>query len=141
MDSDESLVQPEVSAFVHAVAARVPIAIASSALREEVECVLEQARLTDKFRAIVCLEDVENGKPAPDGYLAALDQLNDAIDGDEIAAGQVVVFEDSTVGVQAALAAGMRCIALEGPAYDTETGGAAATVRGLCAVEVDKLLG
>ena len=56
---------------------------------------------------IVATEDVENGKPAPDGYLLALELL--AVD-----PGEAVAVEDSDVGVAAAKAAGLRCVAVTG---------------------------
>ena len=50
---------------------RVPVAIASGAVREEVEHVLRLAGLLDLFAAIVTVDDVTHGKPDPEGYLLA----------------------------------------------------------------------
>jgi beta-phosphoglucomutase len=95
----------------------VPLAVASGAAREEVEHVLGAAGLLDAFGAIVCAEDVTNGKPAPDGYLLALERLDPSID-----PADVLCVEDADKGVASAHAAGMRCAALtSSPAY---TGGA-----------------
>ena len=58
---------------------------------------------------IVAAEDVPLGKPAPDGYLRALELLDGGID-----ASDVLVFEDTEAGVAAAKRAGMRCIAVLG---------------------------
>jgi pseudouridine-5'-monophosphatase len=65
------------------------------------------------FRAVVCGDDprVDRPKPAPDIFLAAAADL----DAD---AASCVVFEDSPFGVEAALAAGMRVVALPDPAMD-----------------------
>jgi beta-phosphoglucomutase-like phosphatase (HAD superfamily) len=56
----------------------VPLAIASGALRSEVEGILRRHDLLARFAAIVTAGDVTRGKPAPDPYLAALDRLNAA---------------------------------------------------------------
>jgi beta-phosphoglucomutase-like phosphatase (HAD superfamily) len=58
---------------------------------------------------IVPAEDVEHGKPHPDGYLRALQLL-----GDGIAAEDVLVFEDTEAGVASAKGAGMQCVAILG---------------------------
>jgi beta-phosphoglucomutase len=103
-------ITPETVAFVEAVAARVPIAIASGALREEVEHGLDLAGIRERFRAVICADDVEHGKPHPEGYLKAAEALG-------VEPAFTLVFEDADAGVQAARAAGMRCAALTNPAY------------------------
>jgi len=89
----------------------VPLAICSGALRAEIELILEQARLRDCFDVIVSAEEVERGKPHPDGFLLALKGLNDRGFG-PIAPAHCVVIEDSHWGLQAAQAAGMRTVAV-----------------------------
>ena len=138
--AQEPTVHPEVAAFVHAVADRVPIAIASGALHEEVDHVLAIAGLRDRFEAVVCIDDVPHGKPAPDGYLLALERLN-AGRQEPVAAADVLVFEDADVGVAAAHAAGMRCVAIANPAYHGERAAAEAVVDALRPDHVDALLG
>lgn len=127
--------------FVEATAARVPIAIASGAPREEVMTVLDGAGLLGLFGVIVCLEDVERGKPDPQAYETALSRLNDGYaNGAPIAPGEVLVFEDSDPGVRAAKAALMRCVALRTPAYSGLPVGADTTIAGLDPALVDRLL-
>src|SRR5439155_543318 len=58
---------PGVPTFVRAAAARVPLAVASGALRHEIELILAQAGLADCFAAIVSAEEVSAGKPSPEG--------------------------------------------------------------------------
>lgn len=53
-----------------------PLAICSGALREEIEAMLEGLALRDCFRAIVAAEDVEVGKPDPEGYMLTLGELS-----------------------------------------------------------------
>ena len=52
---------------------------------------------------VVSAADVSNGKPAPDGYLAAASRLG-------VAPVDAIVFEDAEAGVRAGLAAGMRVV-------------------------------
>ena len=62
--------------------------------------------------AMVCGDEVANGKPHPEGYLRALSVLHEQ--GVDAAPAQVVAFEDTEAGVASAKAAGMHCIAVAG---------------------------
>lgn len=106
-------VGPEAAEFVRQVEARVPVAIASGAARVEIEAVLRASGLRELFPVLVAAEDVVRGKPDPEGYLRALELLA-AANGRPIDPARVLVFEDSTLGVEAAQAAGMMCVAVEG---------------------------
>jgi len=110
-------ISPAAVRFVSETARRVPVAIASGAVREEVEHGLSIAGILGEFTAIVCIDDVERGKPDPQGYEMALARLNAAAGPPPVAPAGVLVFEDADAGVRAARAAGMRCVALAGPAY------------------------
>ena len=81
------------------------LGVASSSERAWVHRLLEQHELSPAFDAIVCAEDVEQTKPSPDLYRAALIALN-------VPADQAIAFEDSEHGVAAAKAAGIFCIAV-----------------------------
>jgi HAD superfamily hydrolase (TIGR01509 family) len=94
---------------VRYAAERLPVAVVSGAARAEIEPVLEAAGLRDAVSVIVSADDVVNGKPEPEGYLRALELLNEGLQPAE-----VVVFEDTEAGVAAAKTAGMRCIAVLG---------------------------
>lgn len=107
--SDGSTVSADVRRAVRYAAERVPVAIVSGAARSEIEPVLAAADLSDVLGTIVAAEDVENGKPEPDGYLRALALLDGAL-----AARDVLVFEDTEAGVASAKTAGMRCVAVLG---------------------------
>jgi len=90
---------------VERLAARWPLALASSSNRELIDLVLEGARLAQFFRTTVSSEEVAHGKPAPDVYLAAARSL-----GTEPS--RCVAIEDSHNGILSAVAAGMRVIAI-----------------------------
>lgn len=96
---------PGATDAVGRLAARWPLALASSSNREVIDVVLESAGLTRAFRATVSSEEVARGKPAPDVFLEAARRL-----GADPAACAAV--EDSHNGILAAHAAGMRVLAL-----------------------------
>jgi beta-phosphoglucomutase-like phosphatase (HAD superfamily) len=72
--------------------------------------VLELAGLTECFRAVVSSEEVTRGKPAPDVYLEAARRIS-------VEPASCAVVEDSTNGIRAAAAAGMRVIAIPNQAF------------------------
>jgi beta-phosphoglucomutase-like phosphatase (HAD superfamily) len=92
-----------VAAVAHAHHGRVPMAVVSGGPRVGVQASLEAAGILGLFDAVVTVEDVERGKPAPDLYLAALERLG-------VAAADCVAYEDTDEGLAAAKAAGIRCI-------------------------------
>lgn len=83
----------------------IKLAIASSSYRRWVEPLLRQHKLWHYFDCVCTREDVKQGKPAPDLYLAAAACLGLSVD-------RCVAIEDSPNGMRAALAAGIRCIAV-----------------------------
>lgn len=97
-------------ALLRACAAKAPVLIVSGALRAEIEGALAVIGAGDSVRDIIAAEDVSACKPDPEGYLLALSRLR-AWSG-EVDAGRCVVLEDSTAGVQAARAAGLRVLAV-----------------------------
>ena len=92
---------PGVKPLVAELAKSVPLAVASGALRQEIETILSTTGLIDYFATIVSAEDVERGKPEPDIFLKALASLN-AKNGDAIQARECVVIEDSKEGIKGA---------------------------------------
>lgn len=90
---------------------KVRIAICSGALRSDIDLMLMNVPFEDVFEVVVAADDVAHGKPDPEGYLLALDKLNQ--NGSvSIKADQCVVIEDSHWGLEAAAAAGMRSVAV-----------------------------
>ncbi|HVP17647.1 MAG TPA: HAD family phosphatase [Spirochaetia bacterium] len=81
----------------------VPLAVATSGSRREALLMLETLRLPVDFEAVVTSDDVPLAKPAPDCYLLAAELLGKS-------PWECVAIEDSTNGMVAAVAAGMRVI-------------------------------
>ena len=92
-------------ALVEKLAARCPLALASGSERAIVEAVLDLGNLRRFFPVTVSGSDIKRGKPAPDIFLRAAELL-------KIAPRDCWVIEDSKPGVAAALAAGMKVIAI-----------------------------
>jgi beta-phosphoglucomutase len=106
---DGSTVSEGVRAAIRYTATRVPVGIVSGAAQVEIEPVLAGAEIADAVSVVVSAEDVESGKPAPDGYRKAIQAL-----GDDLRPGDVLAIEDTEAGVAAAKEAGVRCIAVLG---------------------------
>jgi len=103
---------PGVKNLVADLAQTLPLAVASGALRHEIETILKTLGLFDHFRAIVAAEDVTQGKPEPEIYLKALAALNAGGSGNPIEAADCVVIEDSKEGIRGTRRAGMKCLAV-----------------------------
>jgi len=84
------------------------IGLVTGSLRSEVEAILAQANLSHYFQVIVAGDEVNQGKPDPEGYLKAVERLNQQFPEAAIAAANCLVIEDTPVGIQAGKQAGMQ---------------------------------
>ncbi|GAA1806995.1 HAD family phosphatase [Planosporangium flavigriseum] len=95
---------------VRRLADRWPLGLASSSPARLIASVLEETGLAHRFAVTMSTEEVPRGKPAPDVYLAVAGKLG-------VAPGTCVAIEDSSNGLRAAHAAGMRVVAVPHAAY------------------------
>jgi HAD superfamily hydrolase (TIGR01509 family) len=95
---------------VERIAARWPLALASSSNRPLIDLVLGLAGISELFGDTVSSEEVGRGKPAPDVYLEAARRL-------EVEPAACAAVEDSHNGILAARAAGMRTVAIPNPHF------------------------
>ncbi|MBK5283509.1 MAG: HAD family phosphatase [Nitrospiraceae bacterium] len=109
---DHLVIFPGVREFVREASAAYPLAIASGALRHEIEVILEQAGLRKEFLHITSAEDVTKGKPDPQPFLQALNALNRQRQEQAITAESCLVIEDSIPGIRGAKIAGMKVLAV-----------------------------
>ena len=106
------MIFPGAADFIRsAVAAAVPIAIASGALTHEIEEVLDRAGLLPLFPVIVGADQTEHSKPHPEPYRAAFARLR-AHSGRDLMTQHTVAIEDSRWGLASARDAGLRCVAV-----------------------------
>lgn len=100
--------------FVRKAAARHPLAIASGSLRVEIEHLLGKLGLRGCFAVLATADDCARSKPDPEVYLKALARLGElpALREPPLLASQCLAIEDAPLGVVAAQAAGIRCLAL-----------------------------
>lgn len=120
---------------VAATAALMPVGIVTTARREVLDAIVAAAGLTRHVSLTITAEDVTRTKPDPEGYLVALARLGEGIKPTE-----VLVVEDTPLGVTAAKAAGMRCAAVLGSASPERLGHADEIVERLDAETVLRLL-
>jgi HAD superfamily hydrolase (TIGR01509 family) len=99
---------PGARELVRALAARVPVAIASGARRDEIETILSAIGLRDAFAAVVGFEDAAHGKPDPAPYLEAARQLEARAP--SLSPAECAAVEDSVPGILSARGAGMRVV-------------------------------
>jgi uncharacterized protein len=90
---------PGAVALLERLVARLPLAIASNSPREAVMDLLDRVQVRSAFKAIVSVDDVSRGKPAPDVYLHACELMG-------VDPSETIAFEDSSIGARAARAAG-----------------------------------
>ena len=95
---------------VERIAARWPLAVASSSNRTLIDLVLERSGLAPRFQATVSSEEVPRGKPAPDVYLEAARRLG-------VGAERAAAVEDSASGIRSAAAAGLHVVAIPNRAF------------------------
>lgn len=93
----------------------IPLALATSASKTNIEYVISGTGLKPYFDVLVSGEEVAQGKPDPEIFLVAARRLG-------ILPQRCLVFEDSLLGVEAACRAGMLAIAITTtiPAEDFE---------------------
>jgi HAD superfamily hydrolase (TIGR01549 family) len=78
-------------------------AVVSGASENEVKSLLEKNQLLDYFDLIISGEDIEDGKPSAEPFIMALNKIN-------LSAGDALVVENSPLGVNSAVKAGIKFI-------------------------------
>jgi beta-phosphoglucomutase len=81
----------------------IPVSLATSAPRANVEHTLAELGLSERFALIARSDDVAHGKPWPDVFLEAARKMG-------VAPERCLAFEDAPAGIVAARKAGMWCI-------------------------------
>ncbi len=118
----------------------IRVAMVTSTYRQNIEAIAKGAggKLPlDKLSAVMTVEDCEFRKPAPDVYLAALQELN-------VEPSEVIAIEDSQPSVASAVAAGIYTIATPGEFTAKQQFGAADRVidslQGVTITELERMV-
>jgi HAD superfamily hydrolase (TIGR01509 family) len=101
---DSFPLSPHMREVLEALEPILPMGIATNRERELVEIALGRFSISPYFNAVVCKEEVRNGKPAPDSFLQVASALGSS-------PRLTVVVEDSETGFEAAKRAGMKLVA------------------------------
>ena len=110
---------PEVLEHIEAMHGRIPFAVVSGSNRESIVKSLSAVGLLDRFEVLVGHDDYTLSKPAPEAFLLAAEQLG-------VAPADCLVFEDTEMGIQSAIAAGMAWVRVPPPLARRNRAGSAA---------------
>jgi beta-phosphoglucomutase len=127
---DGNVLFPGAVDFIRTAAARVPIAIASGALRHEIVEIVEGAGVANLFATIVASGDTPESKPSPAPYRLAFERLRQHT-GRSLDPRKCVAVEDSRWGLESAHGAGLRCVGVTNSYPADELRGAELIVSGL----------
>ncbi|HYW21137.1 MAG TPA: HAD family phosphatase [Nodularia sp. (in: cyanobacteria)] len=86
------------------------LGLVSGAIRPEIEIVLERAKLAEYFTVIVAGDDITTSKPQPDGYLLAVERLNQEYPDLDLQPQECLAIEDTPAGIAAAKQAQMQVV-------------------------------
>lgn len=103
--SGQNLSVPGVAGVLAQLSKRVRMGVVTSASRQHFDVIHQETDLACHFEFVLTAETYTNSKPSPEPYLLGLKHLGVSND-------DCLIVEDSPRGLQAALAAGIRCIVL-----------------------------
>ena len=83
------------------------ISIVTNASKKNVDDILEKFSVKDLFDLLITQEDVKNPKPSAEGFIKAMDYFN-------ISKENTIIFEDSKIGIQAAIESGANYVKVYG---------------------------
>jgi len=129
---------PGAAEFITAAAERVPLAIASGALRREIEQIVGAVGLQRHFTTIVGAEDTPESKPSPEPYRLAFERLRRDT-GRDLDPARTVAVEDSHWGLESARGAGLRVVGVTTSYAAGELPGAELVAPGLDRLSLDEL--
>ena len=133
-----SVLFPGALDFIREAAAVVPIAIASGALRHEIDEIIDAAGVGNLFAAIVAAGDTPESKPSPAPYRLAIEQLQERT-GRAVDPRRSVAIEDSRWGLESARGAGLRLVGVTSSYPAAELSNAELVVAGLGALTLPAL--
>jgi HAD superfamily hydrolase (TIGR01509 family) len=133
-----SVLFPGALEFIREAASAVPIAIASGALRHEIDEIIDAAGMSSLFSTIVAAGDTPESKPSPAPYRLAFQQLRERT-GRALDPRRSVAIEDSKWGLASARGAGLRLVGVTSSYTAEELSDAELVVNGLEALTLPAL--
>lgn len=128
--SDQLQPYPGVASVIRELSRSSALALVTGSLKAEVDVALKACGVEGLFNIIITAEDVNRGKPDPEGYRQAVQRLGLTPD-------ECVVVEDSPSGIAAANAAGVAVIAVCNTHEPEELSGATKIVEQLSLASFD----
>ena len=108
---DKLPIYPGVEDLIYQVRSRnLKLGIVSGALRTEIDLVLNHANLAEYFKIIVAGDDITTSKPHPEGYLLAVEHLNQQYPELHLKPQECLAIEDTPAGIGAAKRAQMQVL-------------------------------
>jgi beta-phosphoglucomutase len=102
---------PGVEDLIFQVRSRnLKLGLVSGAIRQEIELVLNRAKLAEHFKIIVAGDDITTSKPEPDGYLLAVTRLNKEYPDLNLKSQECLAIEDTPAGIAAAKRSHMQVV-------------------------------
>ena len=106
-------IYPEVIQFIEKMyASSYKLAVVTGSVRSEAELVLKQAEIDRYFETIITGDDIKESKPDPEGYLLAVNKLNELNPDLNLLPTECLAIEDTFAGIQAAKSAGIQVVAI-----------------------------
>jgi len=132
---------PGAAEFVLNASQHFPLAIASGSLRAEIEHLLRKLGLREKFSVLATADDCQRSKPDPEVYLKAFSRLQELpqLHEPRLEAAECLAIEDAPLGVVAAHAAGMRCLALTHSRHQDDLQHADWVAHGFAGVDLENI--
>ncbi len=129
--------------FITELGRQYPLAIASGSLYAEIHHLLTKMGLRQNFSVIATADDVERSKPDPAVYLVALARLQalPAFRHQPLQANECLAIEDAPLGVVAAQAAGLKCLAITHSRPSEELQHADLVTQEYAGITLDRLKG
>jgi beta-phosphoglucomutase len=112
-DMEKLPIYPDLEDFIFRLQTTAcKLAVVSGALRSEIDLVLGRINLLDRFDVIVAGDDIMVSKPEPDGYLLAIERLQQKFPTMGIEAANCLAIEDTFAGLDAAKRAGVKVVGI-----------------------------
>ncbi|AFZ36645.1 HAD-superfamily hydrolase, subfamily IA, variant 3 [Stanieria cyanosphaera PCC 7437] len=106
-------IYPEITEFLAQIQQRgLIIGLVTGALKAEVQLVLQRAKIESYFSVIVAGDDINQSKPEPDGYLLAVQLINQNNHNLNLQPSECLAIEDTYAGIEAAKKAGIQVVGI-----------------------------